>query len=282
MISNCGKDENGSYAGGAAGDQTGAEWWCINWYNGSWKCVLRHPNSKICSEIADLAVQAADNDNIGYDQGQRLTFWQELQRAGFQPKNIMTQCEADCSSGVMSIIKAVGYLLGIDSLRNVDPGLTTWDIRAALRSVGFTVIDETRYLTSDDYLRPGDILLNDSSHVCIQVSTGSKAQAQETIVVHSDGDGALVDISDRAVCVLQYGTGLNDPDAAVLAWQALLGIWGLQIYDDDGELIVMYADGEFGEITEAYTTAWQNTVGLPVTGIVDEDDWTAVIRPIKK
>lgn len=26
MISNCGYDENGKYSGGAAGDQTGAEW----------------------------------------------------------------------------------------------------------------------------------------------------------------------------------------------------------------------------------------------------------------
>ena len=71
LISNSGHDENGRYSGGRAGDQTGTEWALIPWYSRPWKCVLRHPNSAVRAKIAELAVKAAKNDLVGYDQGQR-------------------------------------------------------------------------------------------------------------------------------------------------------------------------------------------------------------------
>ena len=112
-ISNSGHDENGSYAGGAAGDQ-GGEWVLRSWYNRPWNCVLRYKGSEeVRTLIAKLAIEAALNDNIGYDQNQRDTFWKQLQAAGYYPSKIKTKCEADCSAGVIAIVKAVGHLLGI-------------------------------------------------------------------------------------------------------------------------------------------------------------------------
>ena len=111
-ISNSGGDERGKITGGAAGDQTGGEWKLKAWYNRPWSHVLRHPDPRVRRLIAELAIEAALNDCIGYDQNQRGTFWQQLKVSGYRPANIKTKCESDCSAGANSIVKAVGYLLG--------------------------------------------------------------------------------------------------------------------------------------------------------------------------
>ena len=112
-ISNCGKDEHGGIRGGRAGDQSGKEWWIINWYNQGWQCILRHPNRQVREYIAELGIQAAKNDNVGYDQSENQTYWNQLRSVGYWPKNITVPCEADCSAGVIANVKAVGYLVGI-------------------------------------------------------------------------------------------------------------------------------------------------------------------------
>ena len=77
MISNCGHDERGKYTGGQAGDQTGQEWAVIPWYNRPWNVVLRHNDWEVREKIAELAKKAAENNHIGYDQGERYTFWEK-------------------------------------------------------------------------------------------------------------------------------------------------------------------------------------------------------------
>ncbi|MCI8410379.1 MAG: SH3 domain-containing protein, partial [Lachnospiraceae bacterium] len=119
MISNSGHDENGKYSGGAAGDQTEKEWAIIGWYNRPWKCVIRHPDSNVRKTIASLSEKAAKNDNIGYDQGQRVSYWNELAKVKYNPSAIKTKCEADCSAGVMANVKATGYLLDNAKLKAV-------------------------------------------------------------------------------------------------------------------------------------------------------------------
>lgn len=180
MISNCSGDEKNGYIGGKAGDQTGGEWRIRTWYNRPWKCVLRHPDEKVRATIADLATKAANNDHIGYDQGERTTFWTQLQKVGYQPEKITVNCEADCSSGVAAIVRATGIILNITALKNVDYNLSTHYMRNAFKNAGFTVLTDSKYLTSDAYLVPGDLLLNDSHHVCTCISKGSKATSSST------------------------------------------------------------------------------------------------------
>lgn len=175
MISNCGHDEKGRYSGGKAGDQTGTEWALINWYNRPWKCVLRHPDAKVRKMISDMAKAAAKNNLIGYDQNERYTFWEHLKASNYDPAKITIACEADCSSGVAAIAKGAGYRLGNASLQQVSIYLYTGNLRAGLKAAGFTVLTESKYLTSDAYLLEGDILLNDSCHTATNVTTGSKA-----------------------------------------------------------------------------------------------------------
>ena len=180
MISNCGHDERSKYTGGTAGDQTGTEWQIINWYPRPWKCVLRHPDAKVREKIAELAEKAAKNNLCGYDQGQRYTYWEHLKASNYDPAQITIACEADCSSGVAANVKAVGYLLGIEKLKKVSIYLYTGNMRSGLKSAGFTVLTEAKYLNSPDYLIRGDIILNDDCHVATNLTNGSKAGSGST------------------------------------------------------------------------------------------------------
>lgn len=176
MISNSGHDENGKYSGGRAGDQTGKEWAIIGWYNRPWKCVIRHPDAEVREKIAILSEKAAKNDNIGYDQGQRGSYWNELAKAKYNPAAIKTKCEADCSSGVMANVKAAGYLLNNAKLKEVSITSTHY-MREMLRKAGFEILTESKYLTSDRYLLRGDILLNDGHHTATNLTNGRSASA---------------------------------------------------------------------------------------------------------
>lgn len=186
MVSNCGCDERGSIAGGQAGDQTGNEWCLKPWYQYApygWQYVLRHPDRSVGQLIADLACEAAANDNVGYDQNERGTFWAQLPRAGYRPANITIPCEADCSSGASAIVKAVGYLTGNTALQNVSADNYTGSIRSALQVAGFQVLSEAKYLTSDSYLLPGDFLLREGFHICTVVSAGSETEDYDDMIL---------------------------------------------------------------------------------------------------
>lgn len=172
MISNCGHDEYRRYSGGVAGDQTGQEWAVIPWYNRPWNVVLRYPNDDVRYLIAQLATEAANNPRIGYDQGNRTSFWTQLTRSGYRPANIKTSCEADCSAGVAGIVKATGYLLGIDALKKISEDLYTGNEKKILIGAGFKALTDKKYLTSDRYLLRGDILLLENHHTATNLTDG--------------------------------------------------------------------------------------------------------------
>ena len=75
---------------------------------------------------------------------------------------------------------------------------------------------------------------------------------------------------------LEYGDGLNNPLPQVKAWQALLLCWGYDLGKSG-------ADGEFGALTLSATRKWQEKakasgLDVEVNGVVDEDDWGAIIK----
>jgi len=174
-ISNAGSDENGKYSGGTAGDQTGNEWRIRTWYNRPWNVVLRYSNPDIADLIAELAIEAANNNKIGYDQNQRTTYWTQLSKSGYRPSKITTACETDCSAGVAANIKAAGYLLNKEAFKNVNKDAYTGNLKTALVNAGFKTLTDNKYLTSADYLRPGDILLYEGHHVATNLGVGSKS-----------------------------------------------------------------------------------------------------------
>ena len=131
--------------------------------------------------IADMATKAAQNNLIGYDQGtsgnsnDRYSFWRHLKASNYDPAQITIACESDCSASTAAIVKGAGYRLNNAKLKAVSIYLTTRNMRQALKNAGAKVITDKKYLTSGDYLKAGDILLNDSHHVAIAVTSGSKS-----------------------------------------------------------------------------------------------------------
>ena len=177
-ISNSGSDENGAYHGGKAGDQNGKEWRLRSWYNRPWSCVLRWPDVDVGTLIAQLGIDAALNDKIGYDQYQRDSFWKEVRKVGYLPAKIKTACEEDCTAGVNGLVHCAGYLLDIDALKGIpETGIRSGNMRKAYSKAGFRVLTESKYLKSGDYLLPGDILLYENHHAATNVTCGKKVRS---------------------------------------------------------------------------------------------------------
>ena len=191
MISNCGHDERCKYSGGKAGDQTGTEWQIRSWYKKPWNCVIRFP-SNVRELLASNAEKAAKNNLIGYDQSQRLTYYDHLKASGWDACKITVACEADCSSGVSANIIAAGYKLGIDKLKKFNKSNTTSTLRSACKAVGAEILTDSKYLKSDAYLLRGDIILKDGSHVATNITNGSKISEPLKTYVYNNVDYSLV------------------------------------------------------------------------------------------
>ena len=175
-ISNSGKDEKGTYHGGAAGDQSGHEWELKAWYSRPWSVVLRYPDQAVALKIAELSIAAALNNKIGYDQYQRTTYWTQLQKAGYDPSKITVACEEDCTAGVTANVKAAGYLLGVKKLQDLPTSVYSGNMKATFVKAGFVALTQSKYLSSGKYLLAGDILLYEGHHAAANVTLGSKVR----------------------------------------------------------------------------------------------------------
>ena len=249
-ISNCGHDENGQYSGGQAGDQTGTEWEIKAWYDRPWDVVLEPPSKLVSDTISELAIEAANNNLIGYDQGNRTSFDSMLIKYGNYPKNIKEACETDCSAGVAAIVRAVGRILGIKALQEVNKDAYTGNLEKALVAAGFSAHREARYRTSADYLGNGWILLYTGHHTAISVSTGAK-WGEDTTMAHNT--------------IKRGSTG-----AEVKTWQK--GLLDLGCADCTHN-VSNFVDGSFGSNTERYTRLFQKAFGLEVDGVVGNNSW---------
>ena len=241
-IANSGSDENKQYRGGKAGDQTGHEWELKAWYSRPWSVVLRYPDINVGLKIAEIAIRAALNDKIGYDQGQRTTYWDQLQKVGFNPSNITVACEEDCTAGVTANVKAVGHLMNIPALANLPMDTYSGNMRSRFVKAGFEALTQSKYLTSPDYLLPGDILLYVDHHAATNITYGRKVRNNTNIGLQY-GD---------------YGSAVKEMQEALLKWNPnCLPKYG--------------ADGEFGAETRAALTEFQGEAGLPITGVYDNE-----------
>lgn len=271
MIANSGHDERGKYWGGKDGDQTGTEWQIRTWYNRPWNCVLRHPDAKVREKIAELAKKSANNDKIGYNQYRRTTFWTQLAKANYDPSKIDTTCASDCSAGVSAIVKAVGYLLGIQNLKDVSPTNWTGSMRVNFKAAGFEVLKDSKYLTSDAYLVPGDILLNESHHTCINLDYGSKVAPSNTNKGNTSQNSTLKSYEGKYPSVIP-NLKKGSKGTQVKRLQEYLNWFG------NYKLVV---DGDFGSKTDKAVRDFQKRTGLAVDGIFGSKS-LAMAKAMKK
>ena len=172
-ISTSGSDERKKAKGGEAGDSTGEEWKMTTSFSSinvspsntqkNIKInVYRYTaNSEVGKKLARLSIEAALNNNIGYDQDERTTYMTELKKVGWDPKKITTKCEQDCAAGVSTNVIAVGNLLNLPKLRDM-PISATGAIGDSLTNAGYTKVysDKSSLSTSEiNSLKAGDILV---------------------------------------------------------------------------------------------------------------------------
>lgn len=175
MIGSSSKDERGEYRGGQAGDQTGKEVYILNWYYQNWNVVLRPTTNELAEKIACAMEAACDNNNIGYDQLERNTLYTYAKQVGLDMSKITTPCECDCSS----LVSICCICAGLPEAYFYVGGnmCTTRNLRqACLNTNQFTVLTDSKYLTQKDYLKRGDIILNESQHVVICLADGKNVE----------------------------------------------------------------------------------------------------------
>lgn len=148
-------DENGKLHSGKAGDQTKKEVSTQDYYVHSKGWYLLRPKSvEIANALAAAMKRACDNENIGYDQYNRLG----IIKYGTYTK---TKTECDCSSLVRQcVIEATGK----------DPGnFTTENEPSKLEATGY--FEDRVEVTKDTVLHDGDILVTKKKgHTVIVVS----------------------------------------------------------------------------------------------------------------
>lgn len=160
-------DERGKAAGGKAGDQTGREVCTRSWYSKPWIGVYRPKNTTIANKIATTMEAICANNNIGYDQTQRTTLFEQAKKLNWNIAKIKTPCECDCSSAIAVCVNAAGLPISKD--------IYTGNERNALLATNqFLEYTDQRYLASDSYLKRGDILLA-KGHTAVVLSNGIAA-----------------------------------------------------------------------------------------------------------
>lgn len=167
-------DENNKAKGGKAGDQTNKEILVQDWYLHSkgWLMVFRAKDTKIAEKIAATMEQACNNDNIGYDQSQRTTLYEQAKKFKWDVSKIKNQCECDCSSLVAVCVNAAGVPISKD--------MYTGNQKQLLTMTGkFEVLEALDYLTKPDNLKRGDILLG-NGHTAIVLNTAPKKPSSES------------------------------------------------------------------------------------------------------
>lgn len=161
-------DERNKISGGQAGDQTGKEIHIRSWYAKGWNKLIRPKSVDIAEKIARAMEQACANNNIGYDQFQRTTLFDQAKIKNWDISKVDQRCETDCSALVAVCVNAAGI--------SVSKDIYTGNEAKVLSNTGqFDILTDGKYLTTDKYLRRGDILLKEGSHTAIVLSNGSNA-----------------------------------------------------------------------------------------------------------
>lgn len=301
-------DEHGKIQGGNAGDQNGKEVKISNYYVHSkgW-VVLRCKDDAKREKIAEAMEKACKNSQIGYDQNQRNTLFNNVKNSGFDPSKTTKKVETDCSALVRVCI---AYAFGSDKVGNIR---TVSEPSALVKTGLFTKYTDKEHCKSSDYLKRGDILCTPvSGHTVVVLGDGAKVKPSTTTTNDTKIDSVL---EVQTWLNNNYATGLTRDGlygsrtkaALVKALQKELGFTGKDIDGDYGKktnaavkkhnlrrgdkgnlvkvlqgLLVCngykgaYIDGSFGGGTETAVEQYQRKKGLKADGVAGSDTFTAL------
>lgn len=159
---------NGKISGDTPGDQ-GKEVCIINWYSKPWSYVLRPKDNIIANKMATACEKGCANNAIGYDQSNRNSLKTQAVACSMDLSKITTPCECDCSS----FMTVCAECAGIQIPYNGSNAPTTSTMKDAFMSTGqFDLLTDQKYLTSDNYLKRGDVLVKPGSHTAMVLENG--------------------------------------------------------------------------------------------------------------
>lgn len=244
-------DERGKGRDGQAGDQTGREVCTREWYAKGWTVLLRPKNRNVAEKSAKACEKGCVNANIGYNMNQRNTAHTQAKKVGYDLSKIKEKCETDCSA----FMTLCALSAGVTSLEYTSNAPTTSTMRRAFTVSGaYEALTDSKYLTSDKYLKRGDILVAEGHH---------------TVMVLSDGFGAG-SVLNRKVAEPTLRNGVKGLDVELLQKNLNKAISaGLSV------------DGDFGAKTEKAMKKWQNTYKLTPDGVYGKKGYEKMKSLIK-
>lgn len=166
--------EDGKARNGKAGDQTGKEV-CVRdfyVYKGGWDTMLRPLDPNIAEKSAQACEAGCANNNIGYDMNQRNTLHTEAKKVGYNLAAVSVPVETDCSAFMTTCALAAG-VTGLEYTKNAPT--TSTMVRQFTQTGKYQAFTDKRYLTSDEYLKRGDIIVKQGHHTVMVLTNGAKA-----------------------------------------------------------------------------------------------------------
>ena len=240
-------DERGKSSGGKPGDQkqnqdnTKGELLFQDWYisgGNKWDCVLHCKNDYMRNLIAEDAIKAVRNPDIGYNQAARYTLYDLVKKQAFDCQSVSKPVDCDCSSLATVCANYAGIPIPEDTYTaNMQTRYSNTKL--------FKVYTSNEYVRDYKKLSVGDILVRGGHHTAMVANTlyHFTRQLKLTEPLMTGGD----------VKALQYR--LNE--------------YGVT----EKPLVV---DGELGKKTDEAIRAFQKGLMVEVDGIVGRITATAL------
>ena len=243
-----------SYGNTSPGDQNvGREVSTENWYLHSkgW-VVLRAKDPEAREKIAVAMERACANNDIGYDQSTRLTLFNDVKAAGFDPARTTKKVNTDCSA----LVRVCVHYAGIE----VDNFITSNEVSKLMATGAFEKFTDDAHCKSSDHLLRGDILdTRTKGHTVVVLSNGAKAHEEVVSIAYKLGD--------RILRNGMTGEDVKELQTMLIGLDYDCGVWG--------------ADGEFGDATEQAVEQFQHAHGCMVDGEVGPETLAALNKAME-
>jgi hypothetical protein len=242
--------ENGTVQGGTAGDQTGKEVATQNWYLHTKGWVLLRPKEEYREKIAVAMERACANRQIGYCQTHRETLYNSAKAVGFDPGQVTTDVETDCSA----LVRVCCAYAGI----SLDNFTTANEASILVASGKFQKLTESKYTTSSAYLVRGDILVTKTSGHTVVVLTNGEKMTATTAAQETEG------FNVATLNLIKNGSTGSQ-------------VRSLQILLNGKNAAGLTVDGDCGTKTVAAVKAFQKKNGLTADGECGPKTWAKLL-----
>lgn len=218
---------NGRDGRAQAGDQTGKEVCIRSFYKKPWAYLLRCKDANKAEQMAQACEWICNSNLVGYDQSQRLTLHNELNKIHYNYKLLRTKCECDCSSYMTALCEIVGIF---PKYNNGNAPVTANMVKLFEQTGWFLVI--TDGINDEKNLKRGDILVGPPNTHTVMVLDGgsSKPTLQSRRILKKGLRGDDVKLLQQILLKEGYAVGNIDSifgskvDAAVRQFQKDKGL----------------------------------------------------------